>query len=536
MRRARDLLSATSAFGILGIVGAGMQQLSSVIDDSRTRRWAIVVTLAMLALHLFAAVATELDFDEAYYALWARQLSWGYVDHPPMVALWIRISTTLFGEAPFGVRALSAIATALGTAGVVAIGRTLYPQRAALGWVAALAFQAMPLLAVAGFVTTPDVPLVFFWTIAVLFLAHIWRSGAAWGWLGVGVAAGLALQSKYSGLFLGAGILSAMLVVPSLRRWFAHPMPYVGGVLAMLIFAPVVAWNAQHEWVSFAKQFGRAAGSEYSGRYIGEYLGALAGLANPAVFLAACAAAALAWRERHASSLALDTDGEARRLLLALTLPMLLYFFKHALHDRVQGNWMAPVFPLLALLAADWATSPPSLRWDALARWRAVMWSSVVCIAIALLAVVHAVTGILPIPPERDIALQRLQGWSGLARELGPVHKTPTLVLTTSYALTAHLQIYRSGTVFSAQLNERARWFFEPTGPQSHFGSADAAYYVAELGREQLELIRPRFADVREIKRIDRRFAGRTLRTYVIYRLDGPKAPLLMEPSFKLPL
>jgi 4-amino-4-deoxy-L-arabinose transferase-like glycosyltransferase len=513
-----------------------MQHVSTVFVEERVRWWALAVTGGLLALHVFAARATELDFDEAYYVLWARRLSWGYVDHPPMIAVWIRLSTTLFGETPFGARMLSVIATALGTAGIVAIARTLYPTRPALGWVAALVFQTMPLLAVAGFVTTPDVPLVTFWTIAVLCLAHVWRSGAAWGWVGVGIAAGLALQSKYSGLFLGAGIVGAMVIVPSLRRWFAHPMPYVGGAIAIALFAPVVMWNAQHEWVSFLKQFGRAAGSTYSGAYIGEYAGVLAGLANPAVFVMALAAAALAWRERRASTLALDTDGEARRLLLALTVPMLLYFLKHALHDRVQGNWVAPVFPLLAVLAADWATQPATPRWDALSRWRAVVWSSVICGGLALVAVAHAVTGVLPIPVRRDISLQRLQGWSGLARDVAALAPRGATVLTSGYALTSHLSVYSriSGKpiVEVAQINERARWFFQA----QTLMPSDTILYVSDVERAQPDLLRARFASVSEIARIDRRFAGRTLRTYVVYRLEKPTAPLLMEPSFKLPL
>lgn len=503
------------------------------------RRWATAVTIAMLGLHLVAAAVTELDFDEAYYALWARHLAWGYVDHPPMVGVWIRASTALFGASPFGVRALSAFATALGTVGIVAIARTLYPQRPALGWWAALLFQTMPLLAVAGFVTTPDVPLVTFWTMAVVVLAHIWRSGAASGWLVVGIAAGLALQSKYSGLFLGAGIGFAMLIVPSMRRWFGHPMPYLGAALAMALFAPVVAWNADHAWVSFAKQFGRAAGSSYSGAYMGEYIGAIAGLANPVVAVMAGAAVWGAWRQRGATALALDVDGEARRLLIAMTVPMLLYFLNHALHDRVQGNWVAPVFPLLALLAADWATTGsttgPSLSglWDSRARWRAMAWSSVVCAILAILAVWHAATGVLPIPPARDMALQRLQGWSGLARDVAGLSPRPELVLTTSYGLTSHLRVYGGDRFRVAQMSERARWAFEP---EARDLPVTGIVYIAEAGRAPVDFLRARFDDVSEIARLERRFAGMVLRTYVVYRLDRPRAPLLMEPRFKLPL
>ena len=76
---------------------------------------AVAVTLVLLVLHLFAAGRLELMFDEAYYRLWAEHLDWGYYDHPPLVALWVRVSTAIFGTSEFGIRALGVIATALGS-------------------------------------------------------------------------------------------------------------------------------------------------------------------------------------------------------------------------------------------------------------------------------------------------------------------------------------------------------------------------------------------------------------------------------------
>ena len=66
---------------------------------------------------MFALIGrVELTFDEAYYTLWSRALAFGYLDHPPMVALWIRASTALFGGSEFGVRALGAVLFALAPA------------------------------------------------------------------------------------------------------------------------------------------------------------------------------------------------------------------------------------------------------------------------------------------------------------------------------------------------------------------------------------------------------------------------------------
>ena len=69
-----------------------------------------LVTAGLLLVRLWLDAHLELMFDEAYYALWAKHLAWSYFDHPPMVALWIRLSTILFGEHEFGVRALGTLA------------------------------------------------------------------------------------------------------------------------------------------------------------------------------------------------------------------------------------------------------------------------------------------------------------------------------------------------------------------------------------------------------------------------------------------
>ena len=84
------------------------------------------------------------------------------------------------------------------------------------------------------------------------------RRGDGRWWLAAGVAAGLGLLSKYSALFLGAGhACSGCSWIARQRRWLASPWPYLGAVLALLIFAPNLVWQSQHHWETFAFQFGR---------------------------------------------------------------------------------------------------------------------------------------------------------------------------------------------------------------------------------------------------------------------------------------
>src|SRR5206468_8230155 len=62
---------------------------------------------ALLALRLVAAAFTPLTFDEAYYWTWSKHLAGGYYDHPPMVAVVIRLGTLIAGDTELGVRLVS---------------------------------------------------------------------------------------------------------------------------------------------------------------------------------------------------------------------------------------------------------------------------------------------------------------------------------------------------------------------------------------------------------------------------------------------
>ena len=167
--------------------------------EARPRRagWlgfcAFAATIALLAAQALVARRLELTFDEAYYTLWSRALSFGYLDHPPMVALFIRASTALFGGSEIGVRALSLLVVGAMPALIALIAWRLFgsAEKAAL---AALMWVAMPLILVGAVFVTPDAPLVVFWTLGLAALVELWRTGEARWLVALGLALGLALR------------------------------------------------------------------------------------------------------------------------------------------------------------------------------------------------------------------------------------------------------------------------------------------------------------------------------------------------------
>jgi 4-amino-4-deoxy-L-arabinose transferase-like glycosyltransferase len=359
--------------------------------------WMAAGLLLLTGIRLIVAGMTALSPDEAYYWVWSRALAPGYLDHPPMVALWIRAGTTVGGTGVLGVRALAPLAALLGSVLLAEAAEDLLPGRRA-GPVAAALLNATLLLGVGAVIMTPDTPLLFFWTVAIWTLGRLLRSGNGRWWLATGLAVGAALDSKYTGFLLAGGIVLWLLLVPAMRVWLRRWESWAGGALALACFAPVLWWNAAHGWASFVKQGGRTGvwHPVDALRFLGELVAGQVGLATPIVFVLCVAGVVLAVRRLR---------DPAWGLLAALTVPGAAVFIEHAFGDRVQANWPAILYPAAAIAAAGLGIG--WRRW-----WRpAVALGLVVC----ALVYVQAVAAPIRLPARLDVALARLQGWPSFA-------------------------------------------------------------------------------------------------------------------------
>ena len=484
---------------------------------------ACVASIALLAMQALAAQRLELTFDEAYYTLWSRSLSFGYLDHPPMVALLIHVSTALFGAGEFGVRALSLLLVGALPALIALIAWRLFgsAEKAAL---AALMWIAMPLVAIGALFVTPDAPLVVFWTLGLAALVELWRTGQRRWLLAMGLALGLALQSKFTAAFFISGAALALIATPSLRRWLVSPALYAGLAVALAIFAPFAVWNAEHGWATFAKQLGRAPPHGFTPYYLAEFLVAQIGLINPLVFAALIpAVAAIPWR----APVAARSAGEARRILACTIAPAAVYFLLHSLHDRVQGNWLAPLYPAAAILVADWVAEirGAGAAGFAGALAKAAPWAAPIGIAVAALTFAETMTGAVPLGPANPLA--RLEGFRALARELDArAHAdNAPYVLTQGYALTSLMTYYGDPGIAVVQPEQRMRWIFEPEPSEQTFARPGLA--LGEPGRHFDLILGLRFRNVEPAGLLERRQAGGTSEAYELYRVSDPYAPVL---------
>lgn len=473
----------------------------------------IAVVALLTAVKVFAAANAHFVEDEAYYRIWGLYPALSYYDHPPMIGWWISAGHALFGDTLFAVRALVVLSGLIGSLALWRTAAILFDRKVA-GW-SVLILNTSLIVGIGGILATPDAPSVFFWGLSLWALAELSRSRNANWWLAVGLMAGLGLLSKYSVLFLGAGIVLWLLWVPEARKWWKSWQLWAGGAIAILLFTPVLYWNEIHDWVSFSKQFGRAGGGGFTAKYIFEFLGALVGLLNPLLaILAIFGAASLfkAFRQRE----------NAASLLFLTAAPFLLYLIYHSFHARVQANWPAPLFPTFAMMAAVCVAGASSAQ----RIWRA---AAVAGIALGALAAVlvqfHAVFAFTGQLARKDPTFQ-LRGWPEIGAEIGEIadEEGAEYIVTTSYGLNGQLDFLFRNWLPVAQLTERIRYAMEPEPSMEMFDRP--GLYVTEKRRDRASTLRESFEHVEEVAELERKVDGVPLETLSVYKVQGRIGPV----------
>jgi hypothetical protein len=362
---------------------------------------------------------------------------------------------------------------------------------------------------------TPDMPSTVTAAAFLFCLVRLQESGEGRWWLWAGVAAGLSLLSKYSAFFLIAGAFFWLLLSPraspgadgpNQSKWLKTIWPWAGAALALLIFLPNLYWQTTHHWETFVFQFSRVLGHQLTGRFIFEFLGAQLGLASPFLFVLGAVGLVQARR---------DSD---LFLPAMLTWPALLYFFVHALHDRVQGNWPSFLYPAFTILAVS-AFGDTGWR-----KWCARLAAPV---AALFLVIVYgqALTGIIPLGAKDPLARLLGTGFRPVADGVVSAARGTgaAAILTTDYESTAWLRFYEPGLKV-VQLGELDRYPNAPM-PGPDLTQRPLLYFV-EKRRDQNTQVRKYFSSVSLATELAISRDGEELSRYEVYAVGMPKGPI----------
>lgn len=360
-----------------------------------------IIAAATLARLLLAA-SVPLFPDETYYWEWSRRLAFGYFDHPPMIAWVIAAGTALLGDTPIGVRVVPILLGAVASVAIAATARTLASNYAAR--FAAILMAAMPLSAVGFVLATPDAPLLAAVAVTLHYVVRAVdprapRAESTRHWLLAGLAIGFAMASKFTGVFIPVAVVLAIVLHKELRPQLRAPGPYLAVLVASAVMAPVLWWNAQHDWIAFRFQLGHGLGTTTRGSWWQRELELIGGqllLVTPILF----GAFVIAIRR------ALNPQGSPQRFLLAEVAFFCLGFFVYsATRKPVEANWPALAWvPAFVLVAA----SRPAMR----TRWE--RRAAILAAAVTVVLLSQVIVPWFPVPARRD-PVAKAHGWSLLA-------------------------------------------------------------------------------------------------------------------------
>lgn len=315
---------------------------------------------ALLALTVARVVALavghpDLGPDEGQYWFWSKTPAFGYFSKPPMVAWSIAATTALFGDAEWAVRLSAPLYQAGAAAFIFLLARRLSNARVAF-W-AGVSWLTLPGVFLSSALITTDAPLIFFWCAALyfFFLLSAAESGGDKRTTAVlfGAAIGLGMMSKYAMTYFVIGLALALAFSPARRRAIGLLNAGVAALVALIILAPNLAWNAANDFQTISHT---AANADWSGDFghpdrLFKFLADQFGVAGP-IMLVLIVLAALFGR-RHAG----ERDSDAMRTLLAFALPAIAVVSMQAFISRAHGNWAAVSYPSAIIMATIWAAA-----------------------------------------------------------------------------------------------------------------------------------------------------------------------------------
>jgi dolichol-phosphate mannosyltransferase len=486
-------------------------------------RWriaAVGVALYAVLLRLVYMRTLNLIPEEAYYWNYSQHLDFGYLDHPPMIAWLIWLSTHTFGGSEFAVRASALLTWFVTVAFCFELTRNLYGKTAA--FVSILLLSSIPYYFATGFLMMPDAPLLAAWAGVLFFLERVFFGESRTAWLGVGICVGLGLVSKYSIALLGPAIVLFMLIDPKSRYWFGRPWPYAGAALALAIFSPVIAWNATHGWVSFLFQSARRVQEPFQFS-LHLLLLSIVAILTPAGLISV-------WRvllpEGTSSIRRFLEDGDRRWLFAAIfTVVPLSVFITFSLFHDVKLNWTAPVWlavlPAMAALVTTESSRGVLRRFDLQRAWSITTVSTLVICGGAFHYIAIGLPGL---PSKSGLRLRDLPvAWKELGEKAFEIEKgvrnqadeNPLMVGMDRYFMASELAYYDGDhggseetagrSLFGAESLMYKYWF--PADKQNgrnmilfgfeqhQLNSADLASHFHELGPIKMEKVTRRGVD-----------------------------------------
>ncbi len=473
------------------------------------------ITLFRLIYIVFMPIVPQ----EAYYWKYAKNLALSYFDHPPIAAYTIAFFTWLGSDSSFFIR-LGSVFYSLGLMILLyLITRRMFQSYKIALWTVVV-INCTVLFSIGSTVITPDVPLLFFWTLIVYAMVRLIESNHWKWWYLAGAGLGFGMLSKYSAILIVPGILMFIVLTANQRRWLATIHPYFAVILAVLIFSPVIIWNYQHEWASFMFQSSDRFSQMKRLRldFFFQLIGSQLGMLTPYVFFLLLAG----WI--GIGKLSFKENDYRYRLLFWIAFPVYFVFTLSSFRSLVKMNWLAPAYITSVIAGVVWLDNNVSK----ISRGFKKLFVPGIVLGLLIVVFMHLVPLIHIVPLKKG---DTWSGWDELAQRIeilkekygedtfvfGHEYKVPSqITYYTSNYLTTH-----AGEIFGANGLQYNFW----TDTEKLLGK-DAIFVTSDFDRfRNFKKLNLHFEKIEPLEELEVSHNDNVYRTFYLYKCYNYKGP-----------
>lgn len=454
--------------------------------------------------------------QDAYYHFYGEHLALSYFDHPGMIGYILRLFTSVFGKTVFAIKLADFTVTSLTLFSFFKLSAYFLPDT--LRKKALVLLTTTVCFSILSLNSTPDVPLLLFWTLSLLSLSKAIFENNKKHWIIAGITMGLAFDSKYTALLLPIGLLLFIIFSKDYRKLLFSPWLWSSLIIAALVTSPVWIWNYENDFASFLFQSSNRTGSiskfQFKSRYLFGAIGHQIILVLPVILFLFVK---ITYKYLKNILIKFDIPDAKKLFLLAFFIPT---FFGFALLTPiywVKLNWMMPSYITGVLIASTYISK------------KGMKIHLIGAVAVHLIASLQIVSFIVPIKSDDTWV-----GWKELVTSVEALQKQEANTFVFSddgYKTTACMNFFTDQKIYAQNIIGKHALQFDYIGDDLKLLAGKNALFIDSDKRfkntmkkgsypEELDAY---FTRVTELKPIIIKVNGKDTRKFWVYRCEDYK-------------
>ncbi len=457
-----------------------------------------IFILFMTVMHAVTGTLLNLADDGAYYWVWSRHLDISYYDHPPLIAYFIRLTTTIFGNNNFAVRLVPVFCVMVTSFYIYKIIKYICNDEKK-AFTGVVIYNLLPIFSLTSILVLPDLPLIMFYTMGLYYFMQIIYEKKVKLWYVLGILTGLGLLSKYNMFLVYPGIFFYLLFGAEDRYLLKKKEPYLAFIVSLLFFLPVLIWNYQHGWVSFAFHLYSRHSHSLTVRFDLFLLFIIVQMiiVSPLIFTGFWTAIFNNYRKKDV------------KLLFFYGIPVFLIFMLFSFFTEFKVHWAAMSYiPFLIIFVIY-------------NRWKRIWRYTAICLALifSLFFYTQSFYPVLKIDPHTDITTD-FHGWDRVGREVAEIYATVDkdewFLFSSRYQVASQLYFYLPEENYVYSLNNKIEQYDFWQDEEEIKGKN--GIFVTHSFYRVFPADKYKFKDIELVRTIDIIRAGKVYRTFYIYK------------------